>query len=210
MPTPQLAASRFNEVAERVAVNDSDDTSVGGFSRRSLETLHEWAMWALVQGDFIDPGGEPFSRSFVLSPGAVGVVALRGGPDRRVVLVRQYRPALHRMTLELPAGMRDVEGEDPLVTAQRELLEEVGLVAASWTRLGRHVSSPGISTSTVELFMAADLVDVEHDRHGPEELHMTIEEYPLAEAVVMIEDGRIDDAKTVIGILLADRMLHAD
>lgn len=189
-------------------MNNPEGESVAGFSRKSLKTVHEWAMWSLVRGDFVDPGGEPFSRSFVVSPGAVGVVALRGGPDRRVVLVRQYRPALHRMTLELPAGMRDVEGEDPLVTAQRELLEEVGLVATSWTRLGRHVSAPGISTSTVELFMASDLVDVEHDRHGPEEIHMTIEEYPLAEAVMMIEDGRIDDAKTVIGILLADRMMR--
>lgn len=185
---------------------------VGGFDTTSLSTVHEWAMWSLVRGEFADPNGAAFSRTFVLSPGAVGVVALRedaGQPTKtRVVLVRQYRPALHRLTLELPAGMRDLQGEDPLVTAQRELQEEVGVQAAEWTRLGSHVSSPGISNSQVEIFLARKLRDVALDRHGPEEQHMTIEEVPFDEALAMVADGRIDDAKTVIGLLLTERLVR--
>lgn len=181
---------------------------VDGFRSSSLQTVHHWAVWSLVKGDFTDPDGESFVRSFVLSPGAVGVVALRDDSARSVVLVRQYRPALHRMTLEIPAGMRDQEGEDTLITAQRELREEVGVEADNWLRLGKHVSAPGISDSSVELYLARGLREVSHDRHGPEERHMTIEEFPLTDALGMIGDGRIDDAKTVIGLLMVDRLLR--
>ncbi len=208
---------------------------VGGFRSTATSTVHSWALWSLVRGEFTDPDGASFVRSFVTSPGAVGVVALHGaatgskaaegasGDSRvsgadgaggadvmgyEVVLVRQYRPALHRLTLELPAGMRDVEGEEPLLTAQRELREEVGLEASQWTRLGRHVSAPGISDSRVEIFLARNLREVGFDRHGPEERHMTIERLVLADALAMVTDGRIDDAKTVIGLLLTERLLR--
>lgn len=184
---------------------------VGGFVSAPVKVVHDWVMWSLVRGDFTDPDGEHFTRTFVLSPGAVGVVALRtdaSGKAPTVILVRQYRPALHRLTLEIPAGMRDQAGEDPLVTAQRELQEEVGVRAASWLRLGCHVSSPGISNSQVEIFLARDLQDVGFDRHGPEERHMTIEEISLSDAIAMVLDGRIDDAKTVIGLLHADRIMR--
>ena len=208
---------------------------VGGFRSTATSTVHSWALWSLVRGEFTDPDGASFVRSFVTSPGAVGVVALHGaatgsnaaegasgdsrasgadgagGADAmgyEVVLVRQYRPALHRLTLELPAGMRDVEGEEPLLTAQRELREEVGLEASQWTRLGRHVSAPGISDSRVEIFLARNLREVGFDRHGPEERHMTIERLALADALAMVTDGRIDDAKTVIGLLLTERLLR--
>lgn len=189
-------------------MTESQRQPVGGFRISSITSVHEWAMWTLVEGKFVDPDGEPFTRSFVRSPGAVGVVALRDGADPRVVLVRQYRPALHRMTLEVPAGMRDLDGEDALVTAQRELREEVGLEAGEWRRIGRHVSAPGISNSTVELFWCRALREVANDRHGPEERHMTIEEIPLSEALAMVTDGTIDDAKTVIGLLAVERMLR--
>jgi ADP-ribose pyrophosphatase len=187
---------------------ESDSRPVGGFRIASIAPVHDWAMWSLVKGEFIDPDGTTFVRSFVQSPGAVGVVALRDGVDPDVVLVRQYRPALHRLTLEVPAGMRDQEGEDPLITAQRELREEVGLEAAQWQRIGRHVSAPGISNSSVELFMCRGLSTVPNDRHGPEEQHMTIEEIPLSEALAMVTDGRIDDAKTVIGLFAAERAVR--
>ena len=181
---------------------------VDGFRSSPLRKVHDWAAWSLVRGDFTDPDGESFTRTFVQSPGAVGVVALRDGADRRVVLVRQYRPTLHKKTLEIPAGMRDQEGEDPLVTAKRELREEVGLEADEWQRLGMQISAVGITDSTVEIFLARKLRDVPHDRHGPEERHMTIEEFPLIEAIGMVLDGGIHDAKTVTGLLLTERLLR--
>jgi ADP-ribose pyrophosphatase len=104
--------------------------------------------------------------------------------------------------------MRDQEGEDPLITAQRELREEVGMTAESWQRLGKHVSAPGITDSRVEVFLARNLQVASTDRHGPEEQHMTVEEVPFAEALAMVVDGRLDDAKTVIGLLLTERLLR--
>jgi ADP-ribose pyrophosphatase len=134
-------------------------------------------------------------------------VAIEGSePD--VLLVRQYRPALDRETLEIPAGMRDVENEDPLVTAQRELQEEVGRIALHWTLLGTHVSAPGISNSHVTLFLAEGLSEVPIDRHGPEEHHMVVERHPLASVVARARDGDLGDAKTVIGVMLADAILR--
>lgn len=184
---------------------------VGGFVTESIKGIHDWALWSLVQGKFTGPDGASFTRSFVTSPGAVGVVALRelaGASAPHVVLVRQYRPALHRLTLELPAGMRDQPDEPALETAQRELREEVGLTAREWTRLGCHISAPGITDSQVELFLARSLEQVDTDRHGPEEQHMTIEEVALSDALTMVADGVIDDAKTVIGLLLTEQLLR--
>ena len=95
-----------------------------------------------------------------------------------------------------------------MLTAQRELREEVGLEASQRTRLGRHVTPPGISDTPVEIFLARNLREVGFDRHGPEERHMTIERLALAVALAMVTDGRIDDAKTVIGLLLTERLVR--
>jgi ADP-ribose pyrophosphatase len=181
---------------------------VGGFRSEPLRDVYRWATWTLVQGDFVGPRGETFTRTFVSSPGAVAVVALLDdSADPGIVLVRQYRPALHRMTIELPAGMRDQEGEDGATTAARELREEAGYEAASMERLGSHMSAPGIANSTVELFLARNLRVVDVAPHGPEEDHMTILRPRLSEVLAMIDAGDIDDSKTIIGSLLAWRRL---
>lgn len=137
------------------------------------------------------------------SPGAVAVVALddSGG----VTLVRQYRAPYDASMLELPAGMRDVPGEDPLVTAARELAEEAGLRAAEWTRLGLCSSAPGITNSDVEIYLARGLSVVPADPHGPEEETMTSETMRMDRALELVENGTIVDSKTVIGLLLAAR-----
>lgn len=173
------------------------------FSCASEKLVHEWAVWSLVHGKFEDPNGVQFDRTFVRSPGAVGVVALVGERgSREVVLVRQYRPPLDVWTLEIPAGMRDLEGEDPELTARRELEEEAGLIAGVMVNLGRHTSAPGISNSAVDLFVATDLVATKTDRHGPEEEFMTIETVAFKRCIEMIKSGEIQDGKTVIGLLL--------
>ncbi len=173
------------------------------FELKNQKIIHKWAAWSLVEAEFADPLGDRFTRTFVDSPGAVGVVALVGDAgERSVVLVRQFRPAFSGYTLELPAGMRDQEGEDHELTARRELEEEAGYKVGRILKIGGYLSAVGISNSMVNLFLALDLVKTKVDRHGPEEQFMTIETPLFTEALEMIKTGEICDGKTVVGLLL--------
>jgi 8-oxo-dGTP pyrophosphatase MutT (NUDIX family) len=178
------------------------------FTRISTDVVHPWAMYSLVHAVIEAPSGEQFHRTFVDSPGAVGVVAVTA--DQKVVLVTQYRAAMGDVLTEIPAGLRDVPGEEPLVTAQRELAEEAGLKASEWQWLGRIASAPGVTNSTVEIFLARGLSAVPTDPHGPEEAHMTVSYLPLGEAVEEVVSGRLSDSKTCVGLLLAERVLRVD
>jgi 8-oxo-dGTP pyrophosphatase MutT (NUDIX family) len=149
------------------------------------------------------PGGDVVEREVLHHPGAVAVVPLHA--DGTVTLVRQYRSALDRDIWEVPAGLRDVEGEDPASTARRELAEEAGLAAGAVEQLVSFHNSPGITDEQVVVFLATDLRPVDDDRQGIEEQHMEVARVGLDEAVAMTTDGRITDAKTLIGLLLTAR-----
>lgn len=181
-----------------------------GFRHLGDRSVHQGHIWHVALGRFESPDGEPFERDIVRSPGAVAAVPLEfdaeGTPS--VVLVEQYRPSVDQLLLEIPAGMRDVPGEPTEVTAARELVEEVGLVAGRIEPLGLVHPSPGMTDSTTTLYVATDLDPVERDTHGPEESHSRVVHLPLAVAVDMVLDGRITDAKTVVGLLLVERMLR--
>lgn len=164
--------------------------------------VHEWAHWRLVAGSFVAPDGERFERSWVRSPGAVGVVALDDA--EQVVLVRQYRPALGERLWELPAGLRDVPGEQSEATARRELREETGVEASEWSHLGRITSAPGITDSDVVIFLASGLSAAPAAPSGPEERHMEVRWFALSAAVAMVRSGEITDSKTVAGLLLVE------
>jgi ADP-ribose pyrophosphatase len=122
-----------------------------------------------------------------------------------VVLVRQYRPALGTEVVEIPAGMRDVPGEPPEETARRELVEEIGYAAGALVLLCALYPSPGMTDSVTSVYLATGLEAVGQTLHGPEERHMEVLHLPLADAVAWVLDGRIRDAKTVAGLLLAER-----
>jgi ADP-ribose pyrophosphatase len=173
--------------------------------------IHEGHVWNVVIGTFESPAGERFHRDVVRSPGAVGVVPLldRDGVPT-VVLVRQYRPPLDRVVLEIPAGIRDVRDEPTEVTAARELAEEVGLEAKRLDYLTHYYTSGGMTDSVLHLYLATDLATVPATAHGLEEEYMEIVELPLAEALDMVVGGEIRDAKTVIGLLLVDRRLRSE
>lgn len=171
------------------------------FTTKALDTVHSWAMFRLLRRTVESPAGEAFERTYVSTPGAVACVAVTD--DHRVVLVRQYRATFADMILEIPAGMRDVEGEPPEVTASRELQEESGYVASQVTYMASMLSSPGVTDSTVEIYLATGLQIGEAQPHGPEEDSMEIIVVPFVEALAMIDDGRLRDSKSVFGILLA-------
>ena len=120
-----------------------------GFVHVNDRLVHQGHIWRVVVADFVDPDGKSFERDIVRSPGAVGVVPLLPSADGwDVVLVRQYRAAFDRELIEIPAGMRDVEGEPPELTAHRELVEEVGYRAGSMEYLTTFLPSPGMTDST--------------------------------------------------------------
>jgi ADP-ribose pyrophosphatase len=149
---------------------------------------------------FEGPDGSQFERDIVHHPGAVVVVPLTA--DGTVLMVRQFRAAVDRDLLEVPAGKRDVAGEATEITAARELAEEVGRQAGRLELLARFYNSPGFSDELSWLYLAQDLSAVPQDRQGAEEQHMTIEEVPLAAVPAMIRSGQIVDAKSIIGLSL--------
>jgi 8-oxo-dGTP pyrophosphatase MutT (NUDIX family) len=173
--------------------------------------VHEGRIWRVVVARYEAPDGSVFERDGVRSPGAVAVVPLRfdceGNPA--VVLVRQYRPALDRWVLEIPAGMRDVPGEPPEVTAACELAEEAGFHPSHIVPLVLVEPSAGMSDATHHVFVASGLEPVDLAPHGPEEEVLERLEVPLAEALAMVERGEITDAKSVIGLLMTERRLAA-
>ena len=149
------------------------------------------------------PDGSDHEREVVRHPGAVGVVPLHD--DGTVTLVRQYRAAIDQDIWEVPAGLRDVDGEPTDETARRELAEEAGLEAAHVEHLVTFHNSPGFSDEAVVVYVATGLTEVADDRQGVEEQHMLVERVPLPQALAMVDDGRITDAKTVIALLAVAR-----
>jgi 8-oxo-dGDP phosphatase len=151
------------------------------------------------------PDGELVSREVVEHPGAVAIVAL---DDRdRVLLIRQYRHPAAAMLWEIPAGLRDVDGESLVEAARRELLEEAGCQAAEWRVLADYLSSPGISTERVRVYLARRLTMVpaeqrEYVRHH-EEAYLTVAWVPLDEAVQGILSGDLHNGVAMVGILSA-------
>lgn len=121
-------------------------------------------------------------------------------------MIRQYRLALGRSILELPAGTRD-PGEDWLACARRELREEAGYRAENWTPLGKVWPAPGITDELMAVYLAADLHHDPLPADPDEEIELA--PYPLDQLVGMAIDGRLQDAKSVVAILRARAHLHS-
>lgn len=150
------------------------------------------------------PDGSEAVREYIRHPGAVVILALLG--DGRVVLERQFRYPHAREFIELPAGKRD-PGETPEATGRRELKEETGYVAAEWRRLGVIHNAIGYSDEGIELWLARGLELRAPKLEAGEFLEVFA--LPLAEALEMVRDGRITDAKTVVGLLWSRCLLEA-
>jgi len=144
-------------------------------------------------------------------PGAVAILAI--DPDGRVLMVRQWRSAAGRAMLEIPAGTLDVVDEergtieDHALAAPRELEEETGYRAASWRHLGSFWTAPGFASELMHLYLATDLRPALGDRRGPDEdEHLELERLSRADAVAAATDGRLADAKSILGLLWLDRL----
>lgn len=185
--------------------------ATGEFRRISESTVHQGHVWHLATAQYEAPDGRRFDRDIVRSPGAVGVVPLvfDAEGNASVVLVGQYRPPYEHVVIEIPAGMRDIDGEATAAVARRELIEEAGLDAEHVDLLAEIYPSPGMTDSVTTIYVATGCRAVPTDRQGPEEDFMETMHVPLADALAMVDNGEIRDAKTVAGLLLTDRRLRA-
>jgi len=148
------------------------------------------------------PDGKTSRREYIVHPGAAVMLAM---PDAQTVIMeRQYRYALREHVFELPAGKID-PGEDALETAKRELLEETGYRARNWRHLLTTYPVVGYANERIEIYLARDLEYVGHVLDDGEFLDVFT--LPLAQALDWARSGRIKEAKTVLGLLLAEKIV---
>ena len=145
----------------------------------------------------IEPSGKEAIRDVVLHPGAVSIIAW-SKPDE-IVLIRQYRHATGQELLELPAGTLE-EGEDPIDTARRELEEETGYRAGRIEHRATYYTTPGFTNELMYLYEASDLEPREQRLEDDEAIEVV--PTPWEDALRMVHDGRIRDAKTLVGLLM--------
>ncbi|MGH8965221.1 MAG: NUDIX domain-containing protein [Actinomycetes bacterium] len=176
------------------------------FTVSSSDTLHVGRVVALRLDHVVMPGGRPAGREVIEHPGSVAVLPL--GDDGSVVMIDQYRHPVGRRIRELPAGLLDAAGEDPVTAARRELVEEIGYTARDWSVLVDLVASPGFSDEAVRVFLARGLTEVGRSTAGDdEEADLEVIRLPLAEAVRQVLAGEIINAPTVAGLLAAQVVL---
>jgi ADP-ribose pyrophosphatase len=176
------------------------------FAVSDSETVYVGRVLAVRLDHVVMPGGRVAQREIVEHPGAVAIVPLHD--DASVVMIDQYRHAVGRRLRELPAGLLDTPGEDPVATARRELVEEVGCTAQDWSVLVDVVSSPGFSDEAVRVFLARGLTEIGRPAGGDdEEADLSVVRVPLADAVRQVLAGEIVNASTVAGLLAAQAVL---
>ncbi len=166
-------------------------------------TLYQGRVFRLDREDLILGNGNRAALEIIRHPGAAAIVPL--SPHGRVVMLRQYRHAVADVIWEIPAGTLD-GGEDPLTCAQRELTEETGFVARKWHRLGEITPLPGYSDERIHLFVAWQLRAACQKLDADELLE--VRRLPMDEVLSMIYSGRVQDTKSICGLLLAANWLR--
>lgn len=173
------------------------------FSLVDRQTLYRGKRVTLELHTFEDGDGQKRKKEVVVHPGAVVILPISA--DGRVVLIRNKRPSVGQVLLELPAGTLEA-GELPINCAGRELLEETGYLAKKMQPLASFYTSPGILTEKMHAFLATGLVHQGQQLDEGEEIEVELLGY--ADAIEATHDGRIFDAKTISTLLLFDRFHH--
>jgi ADP-ribose pyrophosphatase len=171
------------------------------FETLASETIYVGKIFALRADEVRMPGGNTARREVVEHYGAVAILAM--DDDHNVVLVYQYRHPLGRRLWELPAGLLDLGGEPPHITAARELKEEAGLAAKQWRTLVDLDSTPGFSDESVRVYLATGLTNVGRPDAHDEEADLTVRWFPLSDAVRLVMSGEITNSIAAAGILAA-------
>ena len=207
-----------SDPSARVPADTAEAASAGGVAAEADLTERVVNSRVLHRGRYLDfrvdtierADGSRATRDIVGHPGAVAILAVDGAD--RVLLVRQYRVPAGAALLEIPAGTLDVDAatgaiEDPDGAARRELEEETGFRAGRWQKLASFWTAPGFATELMHLYLATELTPAHADRLGPDEdERLELEALPLADAVAKALDGGISDAKSIVGLLMLDRL----
>jgi ADP-ribose pyrophosphatase len=175
----------------------------------SSKTVYQGNVFWVTKDEVVEPGGVKATRDVIRHNGSVVILAVdaESNPkDPDILLIRQYRHAAGKLMLELPAG-RIEPGEKLIPAGKRELIEETGYRAKRWSRHANYYASPGFLTETMTILLAEGLTQGEAAPEEDEkiELHMT----PLSEVLRLIHTGKIEDGKTLIGVLLYDSLRRA-
>jgi 8-oxo-dGDP phosphatase len=172
------------------------------------DLVYEGRVWD-VRSDTFPYGDGTLVRQYVDHTGAVAIVAI--DDDGRVLLIQQYRHPIRSRDWEIPAGLLDVAGEEPILTAQRELAEEADLEAADWRPLVSVHTTPGGSDEVVHVFLARGLAPARevHDREA-EEADIRVEWVALDDVVTAVLDGRMQNGILIAGALAAAELLRRE
>jgi len=169
------------------------------------ERLFHGRIFDLVIEDVEEQDGNIRKCEIISHPGGGVVIPLFDNGD--ILLVRQYRYPLKILVLEAPAGKLELN-ENPLDCAQRELIEETGYTAEKFMKLTAMYTTPGFCNEVLHIYLATGLKKSEHGQNLDDgEQSLTVESLPLTRAIEMITKGEIVDGKTIVGILLAERMM---
>ncbi|GAB3634384.1 NUDIX hydrolase [Microbacterium shaanxiense] len=172
----------------------------------SSDVVYKGWVWD-VRSDHVAYGDGEIIREYVDHTGAVAVLALDDAG--RVLLIQQYRHPIRHRDWELPAGLLDIEGEDPLVAAQRELAEEADLAARDWELLVSTWTTPGGNNELIRIYLATGIEDASavYARED-EEADIRVEWVPLSDAVDAVLEGRLRNGILSLGVLAAERRLR--
>ncbi|MFF3336054.1 NUDIX domain-containing protein [Streptomyces sp. NPDC002888] len=168
---------------------------------RATETPFVGGKTSVRTDEVVMPNGEPARRDYQVHPGSVAVLAL--DDEGRVLLIKQYRHPVRHKLWEIPAGLLDVPGENPLHAAQRELYEEAHVKAEDWRVLTDVYTSPGGSDEAVRVFLARGLSAAEGQRFEveDEEADMEHARVPVEELVRHVLAGELHNTCLVVGVL---------
>jgi 8-oxo-dGDP phosphatase len=157
-------------------------------------------IWDVVRETF-EYNGESITREYVDHTGAVAILAI--DDDERVLLIRQYRHPIRARDWEIPAGLLDDDGEEPLDAAKRELAEEADVAAERWNVLADYVNSPGGSNEAVRVYLARGITDVDAFERQAEEADIEVRWVSLDEALQAVLSRDLQNPSTVVGVLAA-------
>ena len=188
-----------------MAIIENDDKNLAE-EKISSERVFDGVLLHVLKDEVRLPNGHTAPREWIKHPGASSVIPLL--PDNQIILVKQFRYPVGQVTLEVPAGKLDVEGEDPLECAKRELSEETGYTAKKFWKLTTIATTVCFSNEFIHLYAATDLTPGK--QHPDDDEFINAIKMPLTAAVQMVESGKIIDAKSIISILLLAKQLYHD